>query len=277
MTGKRPAVGLGVLIMDGTKVLLSQRKLTFAVGTWAPPGGHLEYGESFEACALREAEEETGLVVRDVSLGTVTSTVYEEEEGHYVSILMVAQYAGGQPVSTETEKYGEWQWFEWGKLPQPLFPSLQQAIDAGFNPTATQDGDVQRFKELAARAHADLQNAKARVEREREEMGKFAAEGLLRTLLPTVDNFQRAIRHIPADLSENEWVKGMVATEQELVRRLGDAGLTKMDALGQAVDPHRHDVLLTGEGKAGTVIEVLEDGYELAGKVLRPAKVKVGQ
>lgn len=277
MTGKRPGVGLGVLIMDGTKVLLSQRKLTFAVGTWAPPGGHLEFGESFAECALREAQEETGLVVRDAVLGTVTSTVYQQEQDHYVSILMVAQFAGGEPVATETDKHGEWQWFEWATLPQPLFPALQQAIDAGFDPTARGDAEVQRFKELAARAQADLQNAKARVEREREEMGKFASEGLLRALLPTIDNFQRAIRHIPADLAEHEWVKGMVATEQELVRRLGDAGLSKIDALGQLVDPHKHEVLLTGDGPANTVIEILEDGYELAGKVLRPAKVKVGQ
>ncbi len=132
------------------------------------------------------------------------------------------------------------------------------------------------FKEAASRAQAELQNAKLRMEREAVDLRKFASEMTLLRLLPTIDNFQRAFKHLPADLSSHEWVKGMQATEQELMRQLNDLGLKKMDAVGQVVDGHRHEVLMEGEGEKGKVIEVFEDGYELHGKVLRPAKVKVG-
>ena len=136
--------------------------------------------------------------------------------------------------------------------------------------------ELARLKDLAARAQADLQNAKGRLEREAGELRKFALEGLVRELLPTVDNFQRAFAHLPEDLQNHEWVKGVQAVEQDLIRRLQAAGLRKIDSLGQSVDASRHEVLQTGPGDSDTVIEVFEDGYEYQGKVLRPARVKAG-
>lgn len=278
MSDKRPKVGIGVLVLRDGKVLLSQRKRTFAVGSWAPPGGHLEFGETFEGCAKREVTEETGLTVASAAVGTVTSTVYDDEQEHYVSVIMVAQSPDGEPHSTEPDKHGNWQWFPWDALPSPLFPPVQQAVDQGFDPRVpAAGGDVARFKELAARAQADLQNAKARVEREREEIGKFAAESLILRLLPTIDNLQRAMKHLPDALKDDEWAKGVLATEQELMRRLSDAGLKRIEALGQPIDPLRHEVLMAEDGGEGVVVEVFEDGYELSGKVLRPAKVKAGR
>ena len=132
------------------------------------------------------------------------------------------------------------------------------------------------LKELAARAQADLQNAKERMEREAVEMRKFALESTIQRLLPTIDNFQRAFAHLPDDIAEHDWVKGVSAVEKDLMKMLEDAGLKKIDAIGQPVDPQRHEVLQAGPGEKDVIIEVFEDGYELSGKVLRPAKVKVG-
>ncbi len=135
---------------------------------------------------------------------------------------------------------------------------------------------VQKLTELAGRAQADLQNAKARMQRDREELGRFALETTIKALLPVLDHFRRAATHLPKELEGNDWVKGVLATEQELNRILGDLGLTRMNDLGKQVDTARHDVLTLGSGKEGEIVEVLEDGYELQGKILRPAKVKVG-
>lgn len=137
--------------------------------------------------------------------------------------------------------------------------------------------EVQTFKELAARAQADLQNARARMGKEAEEMRVFAAELLIRQLLPTIDSLRRACRHLPADLQSHEWVKGVLSTEQEFLRQLKSIGCESIDAMGKSVDPLQHEVLLTVPGEEGEVIEVIEDGYLFHGKVLRPAKVKVGQ
>lgn len=136
--------------------------------------------------------------------------------------------------------------------------------------------ELNRLKEIAARAQADLQNAKDRLHREAEEFRRYAAEGVMRRVLPTIDNFQRAIQHVPGDLKDHEWVKGVVAMEQELLRGLQDAGLKRMESLGVAADPARHEILMTGPGEEGKVTEVFEEGYVLYDKVLRPAKVKVG-
>ena len=69
---QRPKVGVGVLIVKGSSVLLGKRKGLAGAGTWATPGGHLEFGESWAQCAVREVHEETGLTVTDVRLGKVT-------------------------------------------------------------------------------------------------------------------------------------------------------------------------------------------------------------
>jgi molecular chaperone GrpE len=71
-------------------------------------------------------------------------------------------------------------------------------------------------------------------------------------------------------------VKGIVAIEQDFLRQVGDMGLRRFESLGQALDAERHEVLMQGDGQAGVITEVLEEGYELHGKVVRPAKVKVG-
>ena len=136
--------------------------------------------------------------------------------------------------------------------------------------------EVARWKDTAARAQADVQNAKMRVEKEASDMRSFASEQMLRRLLPALDNFQRAFQHVPEALREEEWVKGVAAIEQDLMRQVTDVGLKRMQSRGQHVDPHRHEILLTGPGSLDTVVDVLEEGYELHGKVLRPAKVKVG-
>lgn len=136
--------------------------------------------------------------------------------------------------------------------------------------------DLQKFKDLAARAQADLQNAKSRIEREGADIRRFASEQLMLRILPTLDNFQRAFQHVPAELAVHEWVKGVAAVEQDLMRQMADAGLKRMQSLGEVSDPARHEVLTMGPGEEGKVTEVFEEGYELHGKVLRPAKVKVG-
>ena len=160
---------------------------------------------------------------------------------------------------------------------QPLQDSSElEALKLRITELEQQLKDMQSFKDLAARAQADLQNAKSRIEREASDLRKFATEQMLQRILPTLDNFQRAFQHIPEDLKSQEWVKGVAAIEADLMRQMTDAGLSRMQSLGQVADPAKHEVLTMGPGEEGKVTEVFEEGYELNGKVLRPAKVKVG-
>lgn len=139
-----------------------------------------------------------------------------------------------------------------------------------------QTDELARLKDMAARAQADLQNAKMRMEKEAQDIRIYAMQGLIEKLLPTVDNFQRAFAHMPAELKDHEWVKGLLATEQQLMSDLKSVGLERMESLGKPVDPMMHEVLQTTEGEQDTVVTVHEEGYLLNGKVIRPAKVVAG-
>ena len=125
-------VGVGAIIMRDGKVLLGERTGSHGTGTWAFPGGHLEFGESPETCAIREAEEETGLLIKPVGLGPFTNDVFSAEGKHYVTLFVLAQCGAGTPVVREPNKCLRWEWFAWSELPEPLFPPVASLVRSGF-------------------------------------------------------------------------------------------------------------------------------------------------
>ena len=133
-----------------------------------------------------------------------------------------------------------------------------------------------RLKDMAARAQADLQNAKERMEREAQTSRMFALQSFMVKFLPQLDTFKKAVEHLTDEQKEDEVLKGFVAVEQGMIAVLKEQGLEEIDALGAQVDPELHEVLMNGDGPTGEIIEVFEAGYMLKGKVVRAAKVKVG-
>ena len=131
---KRPLVGVGAIVVRQGKVLLGRRVNAHGEGTWAPPGGHLEFGESPEACARREVREETGLEIANVRLATATNDVFEEEGLHYVTLMMRADWTSGEAVLKEPAKCSGWGWFGWNDLPAPLFLPLRTLVQSGYRP-----------------------------------------------------------------------------------------------------------------------------------------------
>lgn len=131
---KIPRVGLGVCIIKNNKVLLGKRKNAHGEGSWCFPGGHLEFGESYEECARRETSEEVGLSIKNMQFVTATNDIFPEENKHYITVYMLAEYADGKVEIKEPDKMVEWGWFSWDKLPQPLFIPMKNLIKQGFNP-----------------------------------------------------------------------------------------------------------------------------------------------
>lgn len=130
----RTQVGVGILIVRGGRVLLGRRLGSHGAGTWAPPGGHLEFGETAEACARREVTEETGLALGTVTPGPYTVDTFPDEGRHYVTLFVVASDAGGEPRRLEPEKCAGWEWHRWEALPEPLFAPLASLRATGFDP-----------------------------------------------------------------------------------------------------------------------------------------------
>jgi len=129
-----PIVGVGVIILRNGRVLLGERIGSHGSGTWALPGGHLEFGETVEQCAVREAMEETGLELQDVKAGPYSSDLFASEQKHYVTLFVVSSSSEGEPETLEPTKCSRWQWFRWSELPTPLFQPLQTLVLTGFIP-----------------------------------------------------------------------------------------------------------------------------------------------
>ncbi len=127
-------VGVGVLVVRAGRVLLGQRLGSHGAGSWAPPGGHLEFGESAERCARRELLEETGLTLGALHPAPYTVDAFPEIGRHYVTLFVVATDAVGEPERREPTKCAGWAWFDWSALPTPLFAPLASLRAQGFTP-----------------------------------------------------------------------------------------------------------------------------------------------
>lgn len=127
-------VGVGVCIFRDGKILLGQRQKDSkrGIGSWCPPGGKLEFGESFEECARRETLEESGVAISEPQIITVTNDIFNEE--HFITIYMRADWASGEPQVLEPHKIAEWTWFDGDNLPEPLFFPFSNLLKTGFKP-----------------------------------------------------------------------------------------------------------------------------------------------
>lgn len=132
MQDKNVRVGIGVLLVREGKVLLGQRIGSHGADTWGLPGGHLDFGETFEDCAIRETKEETNLTIADLKCVAVTNDLFVKEDKHYVTLFLKAGQIEGELKLNEPEKCLSWQWFDWHDLPEPLFTSLANLKKQGF-------------------------------------------------------------------------------------------------------------------------------------------------
>jgi molecular chaperone GrpE len=130
------------------------------------------------------------------------------------------------------------------------------------------------------RSAADFSNYKRRTEQEREAMVGLANEVLLAKLLSIVDDFDRAIANMPAELQGVPWVGGIGAIDRKFDQLLESEGLTPIEALGKQFDPHEHEAIAQEDRPGvpeGTVVAELQKGYRIRDRVLRPAMVAVAR
>lgn len=145
--------------------------------------------------------------------------------------------------------------------------------------------ELDKAKDQMMRALAEAENARKRAAKERQDATKFAIAGFARDMLDVADNLRRALDAVPADLPESdERVKnlmgGIEATERVMLASFEKNGIKKVEPLDQPFDPNFHEVMFEtpGTGKpAGTVIQVIESGYILNERILRPARVGVAK
>ena len=131
---QEPKVGVAIIITKHDQVLLMKRKGIHGRGTWSTPGGHLDFGETPEQCAAREAKEEVGLHVIDIRFRAVTNDIFDTTGKHYITIWMEGNSISNEPVIAAEDEVTEIGWFAWDSLPEPLFLSLENLLKENSYP-----------------------------------------------------------------------------------------------------------------------------------------------
>jgi 8-oxo-dGTP diphosphatase len=125
-------VGVGVFVFKDGKFLVQKRQGSHGEGTWSLPGGHLEFGESFEETAKREVKEESNLSIKNVRFGAITNDHFVDEHKHYVTIWMLSEWENGEVMNMEPEKCTAQSWNTFEDLPEPLFLTWNQLFKSEF-------------------------------------------------------------------------------------------------------------------------------------------------
>lgn len=152
----------------------------------------------------------------------------------------------------------------------PKLPKQSPKKDAKKDQVAELTADLQRVQ-------ADFENYKKRVAAERSELMNSAKLSVLSDLLPALDNFDRAATHLPEHLQNDAWAQGMSYVGTQLEQILDEMGVKKFDPTGQQFDPTEHEAIeyVETEKPEGIITETTLPGYMIAGKVVRPATVRV--
>lgn len=166
-------------------------------------------------------------------------------------------------------------------------PPLEPTVEAApAEPTlaeqlAASRAEAQKNWDLYLRERADLDNFRKRAQRDKEELGKFANEGILRELVPAVDSLERALEHARQEGAGGETLlKGVELTLAQFQKVLEKFGVVAIKALGEPFDPSRHEAmgqLESAEQPANTVVQEYQKGYLLNDRLLRPALVMVAK
>lgn len=138
--------------------------------------------------------------------------------------------------------------------------------------------NAEEHRDKWLRCQAELENTKKRLEKEKAEFLKFAHEDLIMRLLPIVDNFDRAIISVKHTEESDAVLKGVKLVQKELHALFRDYGVERVKSVGERFDPHVHEaiaVVETDEHPEDIVIEEIQPGYTLKGRLVRPSIVKV--
>lgn len=135
---------------------------------------------------------------------------------------------------------------------------------------------VQELTQALQRERADAVNLRRRHEAEITALRTRVKASVIEELLPVIDNFERALKHVPQDLAGNDYIKGVQAVVKQFEKTLADMGVERIKTVGEPFDPHLHEAVATeGEGGDPVVSEELQAGYRVGGDVIRHAMVKV--
>ncbi len=143
----------------------------------------------------------------------------------------------------------------------------------------------EELRDRLLRLMAEMENVRRRMERERQDTAKYAVSNFARDMVGVGDNLRRAIDHVPAEAAANDpalksFLDGVELTDRELMNVLERHGVVRLEPLGQKFDPNMHQAMFEledAEKPAGTIVQVMQPGYSIGERCLRPALIGVSK
>ena len=163
--------------------------------------------------------------------------------------------------------------------------SEAEKTGSGDDGDMTAEEEVAELKDKLLRTLADMENLRRRSQKDREDALKYSSANFARDMLSVADNLRRAIDSIPEDGDPDGaalvgFIEGISLTEKELLSTLERHGIRKIDPMGEKFDPQFHEAMFeipSAEAENGTVLQVVEVGYVIHDRLLRPAKVGIAK
>ncbi len=166
-----------------------------------------------------------------------------------------------------------------GGEPQPETAAPQKEwSEQEIQELITKAEAVEQAQEKLIRVQADFENHRKRLVREKEEFLKFANVGLLEELIPVLDNFDLALLHARQDHDPKHIVQGVTMIRKMFGDLLKRQGVETIEPLNEKFDPHKHEAVAfeeTDDKEEGIIVTVIQAGYLLHGRLIRPAKVRI--
>lgn len=155
-------------------------------------------------------------------------------------------------------------------------PDLSPASSSGSKKL---QGQIQDLTLALQRERADATNLRRRHEEEMASLRGRLKANTVRELLPVIDNFERALKYVPKDLENHDFVKGVQAIVKQFEKTLSDMGVERVKTIGEHFDPRLHEAvsLEDGDGRHEIISEELQAGYRLGNDIIRHATVKVSK
>lgn len=162
--------------------------------------------------------------------------------------------------------------------------AAEAASPAQEDALAAAQAEAASLKDQLLRQMAETENVRRRLEREKQDAGAYAVTSFARDILAVADNLRRALDAVPeaarADQAVANVITGIEMTEREVFNVFNKYGIAQVEAMGQKLDPNKHQAMLeipTNEVEPGTVVQVLQTGFVIKDRLLRPALVAVAK
>ena len=150
-----------------------------------------------------------------------------------------------------------------------------QAVEEG---SSEENPELLQLKDKYLRTLAEYENFRKRSEKEKAQMFELGAKSIIEALLPVVDNFERALRHVQEEEKDSPFVKGIEGIYKQIQKMFADCNIQEIEALGKKFDPALHNAVMTeeeGDAEEDTITQDLQKGYTYRGNVVRHSMVKV--